>query len=145
MENSENKNTEPFAENIFTSGTDTSPSLLGGFCPGCKKYYYPEPTYCPACLGALQNRPVGNSGTIYSFTRVRTPSGIGLPTPYGIGYVDLEKSGLRVLGLFDPESIDRLEIGAGVRLSVKELGMDSHGQPQLRPCFTVKKAELKPG
>ncbi|MCK5096943.1 MAG: OB-fold domain-containing protein [Desulfobacteraceae bacterium] len=130
----------PFAKDIFTQPPyqNNSPDLLGGFCSGCNDYYFPKPGYCPKCLGNIQTRPIGSKGTIYSFTVVRTPPLFDLPSPYGIGYIDLMGTGLRVFGLFDPQVLDQLKIGASVVLSVKTLGKDRQGSPRLRPCFTLE-------
>ena len=130
----------PFAKDIFTQPPyrNNSPYLLGGFCSDCNDYYFPKPGYCPKCLGNVQVRPIGNKGTIYSFTVVRTPPLFDLPSPYGIGYIDLKETGLRVFGLFDPQALDQLKIGASVILSVKTLGKDRQGSQRLRPCFTLE-------
>ncbi len=129
----------PFAQNIFTQPHgNKQPSLLGGFCVDCNEYFFPEPFYCPGCLGKLVNRPIGSRGSIYSFTVVRTLPPFGLPGPYGVGYIDLKQTGLRVFGLFDPKEIGLLKIGAQVILSVKSLGKDTQGSPRLRPCFILE-------
>jgi uncharacterized OB-fold protein len=133
-------NIQPFAPDIFTLPPDneTQPVLLGGFCPECRDYFFPAPRFCPECLGRIEKKEVGSKGKIYSFTVVRTPPPFGLPSPYGIGYITLRQTGLRVLGLFDPEDIDELKINANVVLSVKPLGCDKNGLPQLRPCFALE-------
>jgi hypothetical protein len=53
-------------------------------------------------------------------------------------YVDLNKSKLRVFGLFDPLAIDRLQIGLKVELCVKPLGQNSQGELCLRPYFSPR-------
>ncbi|MCP4722285.1 MAG: hypothetical protein GY860_22725 [Desulfobacteraceae bacterium] len=134
----------PFAKNIFTKFPyeNNPPSLLGGFCSNCNNYFFPEPGYCPQCLGEIRNSPIGNKGIIYSFTVVRTPPLFGLPSPYGVGYIDLMETGLRVFGMFDPKEIGRLKIGAKVVLSVQSLGRDREGSPRLRPCFILEPDNL---
>jgi uncharacterized OB-fold protein len=77
---------------------------------------------------------------IYTFTIIRRPSAFGLPNPYGIGYIDLDESGLRIFFLLDPTRIDELRIGSKVRLNVRALGHDGQGSPRLRPFFTPVKA-----
>jgi uncharacterized OB-fold protein len=79
---------------------------------------------------------VGRKGTIYSFTVIRTKAPFGLPTPYAVGYVDLDETGLRVFSLLDPERIDQLEIGLRVALKTGPLGDNGKGEPRVRPYFT---------
>ena len=70
---------------------------------------------------------------------VRTKPPLGLPQPYGVGYVDLEGespgSGLRVFCLFDPDGMDQLKIGSEVTLRVAPMGHDGRGGARLRPFF----------
>ena len=42
-----------------------------------------------------------------------------------------------VAGLFAPQAIERLQIGAQVGLSVLPLGVDGEGKPCLRPVFDL--------
>jgi uncharacterized OB-fold protein len=88
---------------------------------------------------------VGNGGRIHSFTTVRTKAPLGLPEPYAVGFVDLERetgeAGLRVFSLFDPESTDDLRIGARVTLQVAPLGHNGRGEPRLRPFFKLVREE----
>lgn len=112
-----------------------SATLLGGHCPSCRSSHYPWAERCPSCLGALERRPIGGSGRLYSYTVVRTKAPFGLPEPYAVGYVDLDDSGLRVFALFDPARIAALELGGRVELAVRPLGTDNAGAPCLRPVF----------
>ncbi len=126
----------PVAPGIFTTGQEgEGSSLLGGACPACDRDFFPRPSRCPLCLGAIDEKNLGSTGKLYTFTVVRVKPSWGLPCPYGVGYVDLDGSGLRVLGLLDPESLDRLEIGLPLRLAVGEMGVDLRGNPCLRPFF----------
>ncbi len=139
-----NINMMPFPPDIFTGPScDDPPVLLGGFCSECNDYFFPVPRYCPGCLGRVQKTRIGSKGSIYSFTVVRTPPLFGLPSPYSIGYVDLFKTGLRVIGLLDPENIEKLTIGARVVLSVSPLGHDGNGIPCLRPSFVLEKTHIE--
>ncbi|MBI5585361.1 MAG: OB-fold domain-containing protein [Deltaproteobacteria bacterium] len=116
--------------------------MLGGYCPGCRKYLFPAPRYCPACLEPTEKTNLGSEGTLYSFTVVRTKPPLGLPQPYSVGYVDLPGSGLRVFSLLDPEAIDRLRIGRPLRLAAGFLGHDGRGSSRWRPYFTPLKNQL---
>lgn len=133
----------PVMPGIFTLPPyeDEAPALLGGFCPACGVNYFPRPTYCRTCLGPVEEIDVGSEGTIYSFTVVRTKAPLGLPLPYGVGYVDLKETGLRIFCLLDPAALDKLRIGLPVRLLVNSLGHDIKGSPCLRPYFTPMSAK----
>jgi len=126
----------PVAPGIFraTSGGQGL-ELVGGFCPACHRYYFPRPPRCPYCLGQVEGKALGATGTLYTYTVVRVRPPYGLPSPYAIGYVDLDDNGLRVLALLAPESLDKLEIGMRLRLAVGQLGCDVGGAPCLRPYF----------
>ncbi|MEW6261658.1 MAG: OB-fold domain-containing protein [Thermodesulfobacteriota bacterium] len=128
----------PVMPGIFNWPEGGAPSLSGGHCPACDRYFFPRPSYCPGCLGRADEAEVGNSGVIYSYTVVRTRAPLGLPEPYPVGYVDLDQTGLRVFSLLDPEAIGRLRLGLPVKLAVKPLGHDLFGSPCLRPLFTPK-------
>ena len=116
---------------------ETAPKLLGGFCQVCHAFYYPIPKYCPNCVGEIGEKAVGDRGRVHSLTVIRAKPPLGLPQPYSVGYVDLDETGLRVFGLFDPEQINEMKIGDHVCLSVRELGHDGRGAPRLRPVFTL--------
>ena len=119
--------------------------LLGGYCVHCDAAFFPKPRYCPHCLETPESRAIGNTGVIHSFTVVRTKPPLGLPQPYGVGYVDLDKgmdgSGLRVFCLFDPDFVDELKIGEKVTLQVSPLGHNGRGEACLRPFFRPVDAE----
>jgi uncharacterized OB-fold protein len=118
-------------------GGRVPPELVGGACNVCQALFYPKPKYCPTCLGKIVEKTVGGSGRVHSLTVIRTKPPLGLPQPYSVGYVDLDKTGLRVFGLLDPEQISEMKLGSRVRLSVRELGHDGRGKPRLRPIFTL--------
>lgn len=131
----------PFAPGIFREGNGHSPSvLLGSRCEGCRRFYFPHTSLCPACLGETQTAEIGSHGRIYAHTVVRTKPPLGLPAPYTVGYVDLDDCGLRVFALLDPRQVGRLRIGMPVRLAMASLGHDGHGEACLRPYFTAVEA-----
>jgi uncharacterized OB-fold protein len=132
----------PIATGVFTLPPYDAapPRLLGGFCSGCNRYYFPRPRLCRTCFRETEETFLGSEGIIYSFTIIRRPSVFGLPNPYSVGYVDLSESGLRIFFLLDPTRIDELEIGTKVWLDVKPLGHDGQGSPRLRPFFAPVKA-----
>jgi len=138
------KQAAPVAPGIFTlpSRDAQPPALLGGHCTECDRRFFPQPMYCPQCLGPLEKSSIGSRGRIYAFTVVRIKPPLGLPQPYAVGYIDMEESGLRIFCLLDPRQVDRLEVGLDVVLAVDVLGHDGKGTPRLRPYFTpVKRQE----
>ena len=131
----------PVQEGIFSlplAGEQGGPRLLGGYCRACDRYHFPRERHCHRCLGPVEAADLGNTGVIYSYTAVRAKPPLGLPQPYGVGFVDLADHGLRVFALLDPECIDDFKIGAPVMLAVKPLGHDGKGHPCLRPYFTLQ-------
>ena len=143
MKKSETNRTPPVIPGLFSLPPydEAPPTLLGGYCEKCKRHYFPRSKYCPQCLGQIRQAAVGSSGTIYSYTVVRSKAPLGLPSPYSVIYVDLVESGLRVFGLFDPEAIDQLRIGLEVELTAGPLGHDAKGQLCLRPYFKLRKID----
>ncbi len=131
----------PVAPGIFTLPPydETPPELIGGYCRKCNERFFPCPTYCKSCLGSVDKVGVGRDGRIYSYTVVRIKPPLGLPSPYSVGYIDLDESGLRIFCLLDSAEINRLRIGMAVELAVDVIGHDGHGVPRLRPYFTPKK------
>lgn len=125
----------PVAADLFAVGADGQYGLVGGSCPDCQRNFYPRLEYCPACLQPVQRTRLGGNGRIYCFTVIRTRAPYQLPEPYAVGYIDLEESGLRVFGLFAPQSTERLQIGMEVKLIVIPLGVDNQGIRCCRPVF----------
>lgn len=122
---------------IATSEGESGPLLLGGYCPHCRREFFPRPRYCPQCLRPPQERPLGGDGVIYSYTVVRTRPPFGLPQPYAVGFIDLSPSGLRIFGHLHHGDIERLAIGKPVRLQVGPLGRDGQGEACRRPYFRL--------
>jgi uncharacterized OB-fold protein len=89
-------------------------------------------------LGLVEEADLGMEGTLYSFTVIRTKPPLGLPQPYGVGYIDLKGKALRVFCLLDATAADQLRIGLPMRLAVAPLGLDVRGRPCLRPYFTIQ-------
>jgi uncharacterized OB-fold protein len=139
--NEDNSLVPPVVPGIFTIPQDdqTLPELIGGYCRECNEHFFPCPKYCQRCLGAVERAVVGRKGTIYSYTVIRVKPPLGLPSPYAVGYIDLEESGLRIFCLLDPKQINQLRIGLAVELSVDIMGHDGQGASRQRPFFTFKK------
>lgn len=111
--------------------------LVGGYCPRCDRHFFPLVEHCSVCRGYVTRKVVGENGSVYSYTVVRTKAPFGLPEPYAVGYIDLAETALRVFGLIDPDDIAGLVVGVSVRLSVKPIGVDAAGRHCLRPVFSV--------
>lgn len=136
----------PVQEGIFIlpeAGEKGGPRLLGGYCRACNRYHFPRERHCHRCLGPVEAADLGNTGVIYSYTAVRAKPPLGLPQPYGVGFVDLAANGLRVFALLDPDCIEDFKIGALVTLAVKPLGHDGKGHPCLRPYFTLQQNQAE--
>ncbi len=129
----------PVANNIFASsaGDPEQFELLGGYCDACDDYSFPQSEHCHRCHADTRLVGLGTDGVIYSFTVVRTRPPLGLPQPYAVAYIDLKDVPLRVFCLLDPEQTGDIAIGAGVRLSVGQLGINNVGQDCLRPFFQL--------
>jgi hypothetical protein len=92
--------TEPFEDlqdhsGAMAAGADGTVRLRGSRCLRCGTTAFPERQVCFACgSAALGERLLGPYGVLYSYTVVHVAP--GRPTPYCIGYVDLD-DGVRVL------------------------------------------------
>jgi uncharacterized OB-fold protein len=113
-------------------------ALDGGRCRRCGRYSFPPQRRSFCCKEETEAVALEGRGKIYSYTRVHAAPPFGLPQPYAVGYIDLDESGLRVFGLFAPETIAGLEIGACVQLQVRPLGTSADGEPCLRPVFSLQ-------
>ncbi|KJS39135.1 MAG: hypothetical protein VR70_08740 [Rhodospirillaceae bacterium BRH_c57] len=112
--------------------------LLASQCGEANRLSFPRRAFCGADLTEPEEVEVPGVGTVYCYTVVRTRAPYGLPTPYAVGYVDIDGTGLRVFGLFEPELVDDLEAGLAVELQARPLGIDNHGEACLRPLFCRK-------
>ncbi len=131
-----NTELKPVMAGIFNPGPP--PRLLGGYCPECRRKYFPRPTVCPLCLGELQQAELSSTGRLYSYSVVRTKAPLGLPQPYAVGYVDLDGDDLRIISLLDLDNGD-LAIGQPLALQVAPMGVTPKGEPCLRYYFTPRK------
>ncbi|MBI4692471.1 MAG: OB-fold domain-containing protein [Gammaproteobacteria bacterium] len=131
---------EAFAEGVFATRGDGSGELLGGECAACGRRYFPRRDHCPGCEGRLAECGLGDRGTLYTYTVVRVRPPLGLPAPYAVGYVDLDR-GPRVFALLDPQAVNELAIGMPLVMRVGPLGVDARNRPCLRPYFTPRRGE----
>ena len=84
---------------------------------------------------------LGGEGTLHAFTTIYAKPPFGLPSPYSVGYIDLEKVPTRVFCLVAGSAADGLRRGARVRVFARRLGTDADGAACLRPVFEVVRAK----
>ena len=96
--------------------------LVGVGCQECGALAFPCRQVCPECMSSdVVGARLANRGILYSFTTVHVSA--GRPTPYTIGYVDLD-DGVRVLCEIDvasgePRIGQRMRIVSGLEGSWK--------------------------
>lgn len=128
-------NFPPFAPGIF-QGDSVRTELLGSRCPQCGARHFPARAHCPDDMAETESISLGNSGTLYSATVVRTKPPFGLPAPYAVGHVDLDDHPMRIFMLLDPAHTEDFSIGMPLDLRSGPLGVGLGGEPCIRPYFT---------
>lgn len=128
-------NLPPFAQGIFKADGALA-ELVGSRCPVCGAQHFPARTHCPDDMAETEAVSLGDSGTLYSATVIRTKPPFGLPAPYAVGYVDLDAHPLRIFMLLDPEHTEDFRIGMPLALKSGALGVGLGGEPCIRPYFT---------
>jgi len=128
--------TRPIAPGLFDVAPE--PRLLAGRCGACHELHFPAAERCPYCGGAATPEPVGPHATLRLFTVVHTaPPGYLGPIPYGFGVVEIDGTGLCVLGRLDESAIERLRPGLPMRLRIAPLFTDGEGTRVLSWSFAV--------
>jgi uncharacterized protein len=95
------------------------PVLMGGECHACGKRSFPLRALCPYCASAdTAAVAIASEGMLYSYTTVHVSS--TRPTPYTIGYVDLDRN-VRTLALITGDPA-QLRPDMAVRLVVADGG-----------------------
>ncbi|MBJ7593796.1 MAG: Zn-ribbon domain-containing OB-fold protein [Candidatus Dormibacteraeota bacterium] len=113
----------PFREGLFTTAEETrgTPRLIGSRCASCGALAFPRRVTCARC-GDIDDQSeilLGPFGRLYTFAVVqRAPE--AFPTPYVIGYVDLDE-GVRVFTQILTDDSSSLELGMRVELILAEL------------------------
>lgn len=123
------------AEAFLAEPSGTACRIQAGRCRRTGRYFFPAPVSCPCCMEPPEIVALPGRGRVHAFTVVRTKAPFALPEPYAVGYVDLDTVPLRVFGLFAPDGLNQLRIDLEVALVVAPLGVDSLGEPCLRPVF----------
>jgi uncharacterized OB-fold protein len=99
------------------------PRLLGAHCQTCDRVSFPAAKWCPYCRSAeLESKWLSSTGTIFSYTIVRTPvPGYTGPVPYGLGVVELPER-IRIKTVLVAEPLEALSIGAPVSFCLLDVG-----------------------
>jgi uncharacterized OB-fold protein len=128
----------PILDGLFeTDGAGAR--LLAGRCTACAALHFPATPLCPYCGASADVARVGPRGTLRLFTSVRTaPPGYRGPVPYGFGVVELDGTGLCVLGRLAEADTRRLHPGQAVRLVIEPLYVDDEGHPVLSWLFAAE-------
>ncbi len=128
----------PFREGLFTVGEGTGgvPRLIGSRCLSCGILSFPKRVTCARCgdTNEQEEALLGPLGHIYTFAVVRRAPE-AFPTPYVIGYVDLDE-GVRVFTQFVTHDADSLRLGMRVELALGDLGdatTATHSTYKFRP------------
>ena len=129
--------TRPIAPGLFGDDAAT-PRLLAGRCSTCRELHFPTSDTCPYCGGGTTTEKIGPDATLRLFTVVQTaPPGYQGPVPYGFGVVELNGTGLCVLGRLEETSLERLRPGLPMRLRIAPLFTDADGRSVLSWSFAV--------
>jgi len=116
----------------FFARTPEGPVLVGAKCSECGKVYFPRKTVCTKCFrnDTLEEHPLAKHGEIVTYS-VSHMSHIGIPTPYGFGYVYLPEDDITIFTLFtdwEPAG-EKLFIGQQTELCYGQVRVDPWGNP----------------
>ena len=107
----------PFREGLFEFGEDGTGHLIANRCQRCNITFFPKRDFCINCFkdDQLEDIKLNSRGTLHTFTVVyrTTPD---FKTPYIIGYVDLEKNGVRIFAPISDCEPEDLQIGMEMEL-----------------------------
>lgn len=108
-------------------------------CTACGFKVFPPSDTCPSCLATQLTRlPLGELGTLYSYTTVHIAPP-GWQTPYVLGYVDFPE-GVRVFGKVKVDSAATLQPDMKVAMRIIETEVPGKGTPAYRYYFTPASA-----
>jgi uncharacterized OB-fold protein len=113
-----NKDILPFRDGLFELEQDGTGYLMANRCRRCKITFFPKRDFCIKCFkdDGLENIRLSTRGKLHTFSVVyRTLP--DFPTPYIIGYIDLEKDGVRVFAPIDDCEPEDLQIGMEMELA----------------------------
>ena len=106
--------------------TEGGLALVGMACSHCGTKAFPVREVCSGCGrdDELSEVDLDSAGTLYTFSEVHVGPK-GFPTPYVIGYVDLD-AGVRVLGQVDGTAAD-LKVGERVAAHIGSIRRKGDG------------------
>ncbi len=97
-------------------------NLIGNKCENCGEVYFPPRVVCRNCgrNSKLVEKRLSGSGTIYSFTKIRSPpDNFSDIAPYTVGIIQLDE-GPKVEGHII-ENGKQAEIGARVKMMFRKM------------------------
>ena len=91
--------------------------IEGGRCPSCTKVYVPPRVRCPACgTGPMTSVPVGDRGTIVSYTVVHLPvAGASTEPPFAWAWIQLDGADVPFAHLLGGMPVADVCVGQRVR------------------------------
>jgi uncharacterized OB-fold protein len=107
----------PFRRGLFTVNPDGSGYLIGNRCQCCGITFFPGREFCSACYqrSHLEDVKLNTTGVLYTFTTVYRAAP-DFKAPYMVGYIDLEKNGIRIFAPITGCREEDLEIGIKMEL-----------------------------
>lgn len=139
MTKTEAKSPERMAAAYWRERDDGGVELIASRCRDCGTLHLPAVAICAECAGdAFEPKVLGPSGSLYSYTIVRTP-GPGFPPVYAVGYVDFPE-GVRVFGHVRMNEDDELRLDMPVTIERAVLLNRADGTPVHGYRFVPEKA-----
>lgn len=101
--------------------------LVGSRCLSCGKVHYPKVLACPKCMGQTEDFRFSGSGTVFSFTVVRSgPTGFERYVPYIIAIIELDE-GAKCVGQIVDCSPEEIYIGTKLETCFRKVSEDGAG------------------
>jgi uncharacterized protein len=87
-----------------------TPTLIGGRCTECRKYFFPTRDLCPVCFdkGTVEEVALSNRATLVTYTIVRRA--LNRTVPYAMAYLRLPEGVMLFARLTDVD-MDHLRFG----------------------------------
>ncbi len=133
----------PFRQGLFVVNQDGSGYLLGNGCQRCGVTFFPRREFCIECYqsSTLENVKLDTIGTLHTFTIIYRATA-DFKTPYIVGYIDLEKNGVRIFAPITNCRPEDLKIGIKMELVFgkrNKIPKDEQDQQQLIYQFRPSK------
>jgi uncharacterized OB-fold protein len=107
----------PFREGLFVMNRDGTGHLIANRCHRCGITFFPKRVFCVECNrdDDMEELKLNTRGTLHTFTIIHraTPE---FRTPYMVGYIDLEKDGVRIFAPITGCKPEDLKIGMKMEL-----------------------------